>query len=278
MNLFFYSKKHFLFKIPALILASFLLLTIYSPTDTLKSHLQTRQNGPCTNHAMGEFVPNPDDCKYFYWCGENGEAVAASCPPNMLFNPENKLCDTADNVQCEITTLAPATISPSLPESPSNAEQYCYNMFLQQPSSNALVFLAHPNNCHQYFMCYHGQALLQDCSFNLHWNSKIGKCDLPSNAHCLQQGGSNTLPPTMSVPTPDTPVWGGNSIICPSYGQHIFPHMERCDFFIYCVKGYAILQKCPFYHYFDIESSRCKWRNMAVCVKDLNLQFRNNKV
>ncbi|XP_037825398.1 uncharacterized protein LOC119613456 [Lucilia sericata] len=233
------------------------------------------QNNVCLNHAMGEFVANPLDCKKFYLCGLNGEAVPASCPPNMLFNPVSKICDTQSNVRCEATTTLappPATTQVTTTVSPiASVVDYCLNLYTQQPSADALIFVAHPSSCHQYYMCYYGQALLQECSTDLQWNSRIGKCDLPSNAKCHKEDGNMPVP---VAPTESPSIGNANGIVCPVYGQHIFPHMQRCDFFIYCVKGHAILQQCPFYQYFDVESSRCKWRKVALCIKDLKLVFR----
>lgn len=254
-----------------------ILLLVYTPSETLKIPVKFRQNNLCANQAAGVFVANPLDCKRFYLCGENGEAVPASCPPNMLFNPVSKICDTQDNVRCETTTVQPPVTTaptPSPTEAPpsSSVVDYCLNVYSQQPSADSLIFLAHPSNCHRYYMCYYGQALLQECSTDLQWNSRIGKCDLPSNAKCQSQGGNIPVP---IAPTDSAPI-GDNGIVCPVYGQHIFPHMQRCDFFIYCVKGHALLQQCPFYQYFDVESSRCKWRKVALCIKDLKLEFRKN--
>ena len=183
-------------------------------------------------------------------------------------------------VQCKQTTSKPAIASNQPPStsgisSENTVSEYCANAYNQQPNSDSLIFLAHPRNCQQYYMCYYGKALLQQCSSYLHWNSRIGKCDLPLNAKCKPEDGSLTLPvvPTAMASTNNI---GDEGIVCPAYGQHIFPHMLRCDFFIYCVKGYVILQRCPFYQYFDVESSRCKYLKRALCIKDLKLEFRKN--
>lgn len=253
-----------------------ILLLSYKLCHSFKYPLKSRQNDLCFNKAVGEFVPNAMDCKKFFMCAENGEAVPASCPAHMYFNAETHICDTSEHVRCQQTTLAP--INPSAaPETDTPASssvmEYCLNAYNQHSNSDSLIFLAHPSNCKQYYMCYYGQALLQECSTDLHWNSRIGKCDLPLNAKCKPEGGSLVIP---AVPTEPTPSEGNNGIVCPAYGQHIFPHMQRCDFFIYCVKGHAILQQCPFYKYFDVESSRCKWRKEALCIKDLNFEYRKN--
>lgn len=256
--------------------------------EAFKYAVRSRQNVYCKGHELGEFVSNPMDCKLFYWCGENDEAVTASCPPNMLFNPLTKLCDNPKNVKCNTgltsttnnpiimsltTTSSPETTTT---EAPSRAEQYCYNLYDIERNTYALVFLPHPRNCQLYFMCYQGQALLQACGSKLHWNTKLVKCDLPSNAECFGseleevEGGDVEVLPSL-----DENICGNvYGIKCPLYGEHIFPNVKRCDSFIYCVKGQAVLQSCPFYTVFDVESARCIWRLKATCVKDLNIKYR----
>uniref|UniRef100_A0A1I8QE94 Chitin-binding type-2 domain-containing protein n=1 Tax=Stomoxys calcitrans TaxID=35570 RepID=A0A1I8QE94_STOCA len=240
-----------------------------------------RQEDICANQAVGDFVENPLDCRLFFLCGDNGEALEASCPSHMVFNSQTKLCDTIENVpQCkqEQPQTQPSTSTPSssnVDNILANANKHCQDILSQGLESTSLVFIANPQNCYQYFMCYHGQALVQECSTNLYWNSKIGKCDLPSNVQCLQPGQDATNGGDISTSFVEKPAQSGDSF-CPLYGHHIFPHMERCDLFIYCVKGYAVLQQCPFFHYFDVESARCKLRTRALCVKDLNLKFRKN--
>ncbi|CAD7005123.1 unnamed protein product [Ceratitis capitata] len=270
-----------------------------------------RQNNVCLNHTAGEFDRNPDDCRSFYLCLENGQAVLAPCPPTMLFNPVSKLCDTADNVNCEASTTGVANVSNnnnnnnhngnndnnnnnnsynngnSVGNALLNVSQYCAS---QPTEQNRIIFVGSSINCQQYFMCYYGQAVLQECSANLHWNANIAKCDLPEKAGCQLENGDT------SASSSETINGNGNSgngvgtseigsqsggqsstdelINCPIYGQHVFPHMSRCEYFIYCIKGHAILQQCPFYYNFDIVSKSCKWRRSAICVRDLNINFQ----
>ncbi|XP_005191997.2 protein obstructor-E [Musca domestica] len=261
-----------------------------NPVQSLRHKVSRQNSNPCANHAVGDLVENPTDCSLFFFCGDDGETVEASCPYNMFFNPQTKLCDVVEKVpHCQTGNRPPSpangpnSAAPAAPSAPvsaedilANANRYCFDLYGQQAQSNALVFIANPQNCYQYFMCYHGQALVQECSANLYWNAKIGKCDMPTNVQCIPPELSNANAMQIS------PVPGGGEqpqeqeTMCPVYGHHIFPHMERCDFFIYCVKGHAIVQRCPFFHYFDVESGRCKVRPMALCIKDLNLKFRMN--
>lgn len=260
------------------------------PLEALNYALSSRQSSYCEGHEFGEFIANPKDCKLFYLCGENGEAVLASCPLNMLFNAQTKLCDNALNVQCETmtTTAQPAAISSTsssakpplstMDNMPPQVENYCFNYYAKQTNDYALVFIAHPHNCQQYYMCYQGQALLHTCSPQLHWNTNSKKCDLPNRANCLRpQLEVESGEEVEILPSLDEPIWG-NGIKCPPHGEHIFPNIKRCDTFIYCVSGQAVLQACPFYQTFDVDSGRCSWRSKSVCVKDLSGSYRSINV
>lgn len=254
------------------------------------------QNNICLNHTAGEFDRNPNDCRSFYLCLENGQAVMAPCPPTMLFNSVSKLCDTAENVNCDITIPIGGNNTNNSNKNGNtdgndnneflSASRYCGS---QQTGQNRIIFIGSNSNCQQYFICYYGQAVLQECSANLHWNAKTGKCNLPEKAGCQLWNGdvgiteyihvngngdnANVVGPLLYGSQIGEQFTIGELINCPLYGQHVFPHMSRCEYFIYCIKGHAILQQCPFYHNFDIVSKSCKWRTTAVCVRDLNINF-----
>ncbi|XP_036327548.1 probable chitinase 10 [Rhagoletis pomonella] len=287
------------------------LATITQYPYTSSSHLLyrngfKRQNGICLNHTSGEFDRNPDDCRSFYLCLDNGQAVMAPCPPTMLFNSASKLCDTADNVSCDIGIPSSDNDSNANDNNNNgnaennaesngdneelNASRYCAS---QPAEQNRIIFLGSSSSCQQYYICYYGQAVLQDCSANLHWNANTAKCDLPENAGCPLWTGSTGIS-TIGLANgsgvngngadsfaPNGNQIGGQTvnselINCPIYGQHVFPHMVNCEYFIYCVKGHAMLQKCPFYYHFDIVSKSCKLRTVAICVRDLNFNFRKS--
>ncbi|XP_067644550.1 probable chitinase 10 [Eurosta solidaginis] len=278
----------------------FLLLAFtFSPSNASPSLFPARirlkrQNDVCRNHTPGEFAKNPDDCRSFFLCMDNGQAVMAPCPPTMLFNPISKLCDTAANVKCDIDMPIDYTNyinnynnnnneninneNDNNDNELQNASKYCAS---QHSDQNRILFVGSSIGCDRYFICYYGKAVLQECGANLHWNANAAKCDLPEKAGCPlwsdNKDTSTNSPSNGSVSYGNTNneyVGDSQLINCPIYGHHIFPHMSRCEHFIYCVKGYAILQQCPFYYRFDIVSKSCKWRTAAICVQDLNINFR----
>lgn len=252
------------------------------PTNSVT--IRQSASSMCANQLIGSFVPHPEDCRLFYLCMESGDAVLASCPSTMLFNAENKICDAPQNVRCINGT--DGVNSKNNGTNPSNspnddidvnvmvtdAASYCATLLAPQAGSNRIVYIGSSSHCNNYYICYYGQALLQSCSAELHWNAVTAKCDLPERAQCtlFDQNESAIKPPF------DSTNISNDLIHCPSYGQHLYPHMRRCEFFIYCVKGYATLQQCPFYYYFDVVTKSCQKARSAVCVRDFNFPRRKN--
>ncbi|KAM8708359.1 hypothetical protein ACLKA7_015348 [Drosophila subpalustris] len=230
------------------------------PTNSVT--IRQSAGGLCANHLVGSFVEHPEDCRLFYLCMEQGNAVLASCPSTMLFNAANKICDAAENVRCTNSTSSnppPASDDNDL-NMVTDAASYCATLRPQQPESNRIVYVGSSTSCNNYYICYYGQAILQACSSELHWNAVTAKCDLPERAQCTLDIPSLNSPSSTHGPNPSNEL-----IHCPPYGQHVYPHMRRCEFFIYCVKGYATLQQCPFYYYFDVVTKSCQWSRTAVC-------------
>jgi len=192
----------------------------------------------------------------------------------MLFNSESKLCDAAANVKCrngtdtmEIPPLESGDDDTN--NMVTDAATYCATV-MQQQSSESIVYVGSSSSCGKYYICYYGQAILQECSSQLHWNAMTGKCDVPERAQCTL-GGQEESPANGNSNSQSSGSISSDLIHCPAYGQHLYPHMRRCEFFIYCVKGHASLQQCPFYYFFDIATKSCQWSRTALCVRDLNL-------
>ncbi|EDW18217.1 probable chitinase 10 [Drosophila mojavensis] len=238
--------------------------SIRKPTNSVS--IRQSSLGLCRNQASGSFVEHPDDCRLFYLCQDNGDAVLASCPLNMFYNKLNKICDTAANAGCQNKTNQDIVIPPTNNEQNLNsmitdAAKYCATL-TPQAGNDRIVYVGSSSSCSKYYICYYGQAILQECSEELHWNAVTAKCDLPERAKCTLE--VNTLP--VRPPSDIT----SELLHCPAYGQHLYPHMQRCEFFIYCVKGHATLQQCPFYYFFDVITKSCQWSRTALCVRDLN--------
>lgn len=55
-------------------------------------------------------VPNPNDCASYYAC-DGGVAYLMNCSAGLLFNPELRVCDWADNVTCSVNSSS--SVAPS---------------------------------------------------------------------------------------------------------------------------------------------------------------------
>ncbi|XP_033150646.1 peritrophin-1 [Drosophila busckii] len=193
------------------------------PTNSVT--IRQSSNGLCDGHSTNEFVAHPEVCRSFYLCGEKGDAVLAFCPPTMLFNPEKKLCDAAENVSCN--NMNDGTTSTNSPPSSSGNDfdnivtdpaTYCASLMPQQ-ANDRIVYIGSSSSCSRYYICYYRQAIMQECSAELHWNSLTAKCDLPERAQC-------TLEQTIRPPSSNSNI-NSELIHCPTYGQHLYPYLKR---------------------------------------------------
>ena len=46
---------------------------------------------------------SPDDCSIYFQCTQDGVAHQQTCASGLHFNPETKICDWPDNVQCTLS-------------------------------------------------------------------------------------------------------------------------------------------------------------------------------
>ena len=64
-------------------------------------------SGPSTSFecpSSGLF-PSPDDCSIYFQCTQDGIAHQQTCASGLHFNPETKICDWPDNVQCTLSMV-----------------------------------------------------------------------------------------------------------------------------------------------------------------------------
>ncbi|XP_055374509.1 protein obstructor-E-like [Condylostylus longicornis] len=183
----------------------------------------------CENQKDGIFVQNPEKCELFYQC-RNGEPLLASCPEGMYFDPKSGICDMANNVFCKHDFIDPE-INDEIIECP------------EDENKEILTFIASTIDCNRYYICYHGNPIKQECIPELHFNNKTKRCDFKENAKC-------TI----------------TNIRCgPEFHKHTLPHPINCSLYYYCILGLPLIQRCPFYHHFDISSRSCKWQNKSNC-------------
>lgn len=183
--------------------------TNYSPTTEV---------GPCYHRASG-FARDVNDCQSYFIC-ENGSAIRARCPGNLMFDAENEACWWREEVECfqcprdQVYALLPvpntcyqfyrcwqgrATIhscpNPLVFDRRERACNFIHGTGCEggqtvgqtcpQVDGDEPVLLPDENNCSGYFLCYNGQPLQRQCAAGLHFNRILRACDLPENANCM---------------------------------------------------------------------------------------------
>ncbi|XP_058838642.1 probable chitinase 10 [Topomyia yanbarensis] len=204
----------------------------------------------CMDLPDGSKVPSPLFCNQFFVCQNGMLSDEGTCPPNMLFNPDNEECDFPQHVDCrgvplpseedtdEPTNPTEATDPTDPPEPTDSAEPTDPPILTEQcpeVDSEFPVFLPVPDNCNAYILCFHGNEIRMECSAGLYWNKNTNKCDDPSNVDCVK-----------------TDEYG-----CPREGVHFLPHPDSCKKYIYCRDGFSRVQSCAFLHKFDPVEKTC---------------------
>lgn len=126
------------------------------------------------NGRDGIFIKNQRGCEFFYYC-HNGQPLEAYCPGTFWFNEDSGICEDQKDVHCTINE------APSPPDQqPEVTEPITCPAF----DSNSITFIASKIDCNQYYICYHGTPVRQQCIPGMHWNPIINKCDYPDNVKC----------------------------------------------------------------------------------------------
>ncbi|XP_055856188.1 probable chitinase 10 [Episyrphus balteatus] len=264
--------------------------------------LRSPKEPECRGKKVGSFVRDPYSCDKFYYCGPDETAIVVDCPHEMIFNDEKEICDFPSNYHCvprikededggisttttekpqittsilqetslvtsskpktTLSTVSTEMVTPTTMTTPSTISTTTLVTIENKcplKDTKKLIFLPHPGECQRYYICYHGLPVPQECISELHWNAKTNQCDFPEKAGCLESTTTVVVPSTATVPVEVL-------INCPFRGEQIYPHPVHCNYFIYCIYGYATIQQCPFYHHFDIYTKKCLWQTVATCI------------
>lgn len=229
----------------------------------------------CNGVVSEEFIVDPGSCDHFFYCEDGKNPVLTACPVGMLFNADIHICDLPEHVSCgsstvnittteetnsDLTTVLPntTTLRPQTTKSTvttnnlpkSTTAKPTNNVEVECPigSHDTVQFVSSKTSCREYFICHQGTAFQKECLPELHWNDATKKCDLPEIVKCqLEMIGSSS---------------------CPSCGQYVYAHPTKCDQFIYCINGFEIPQKCPFFYHFDVVHRKCMLKTIARCILD----------
>lgn len=141
----------------------------------------------CFGHPTDTIIAHPTECNLFFEC-DGGVGSQNQCPPNSFFNPEINECDP--NYQCNLpgsttTTSYPyitTPMKPTKPTKPTNAS----NHTIKCPTNDTtmVTFLANPNNCSEYFMCYYGKPLRFVCPRRYEFSAADKACIPAKQSTC----------------------------------------------------------------------------------------------
>ncbi|CRL03885.1 CLUMA_CG017009, isoform A [Clunio marinus] len=194
----------------------------------------------CDDWVDQDTFVNPERCEGFLMCW-GGELIELDCPPGMIFDFMDLVCDTPDRAVC---WLDAENMPP--PGTPDNG--------CPPPGSDEVRFL--PSDfCDEFYICINGEPIPLQCAPGLHWNIEQNSCDDPSRAGC------DAGPPPDQLPN------------CPPGVTRQLPHPTNCNWFIHCNNGNRSIQQCQHLHHFDVDLERCLFKTIARCASDM--RFRN---
>lgn len=142
----------------------------------------------CQTLPDGSKIESPFLCNQFFVCENGMLSVEGSCPSNMLFDAETKVCDFAENVDCKGVPLPPEFETEIPKDTTPNTETEAPNSTTPstkcpQEDPEEPIFLPVENDCKSYILCFHGKDIVRSCPSNMYWNSESLECG-PSSAHC----------------------------------------------------------------------------------------------
>lgn len=107
--------------------------------------------------------------------------------------------------------------------------------------------IASEESCSEYFLCFHGNALKQECADGFEFSKEKSTCVPDDESKCFIN----------SCPQDDD-----NS-------EPIFIPSKKCDEYFVCVGGNPIKQTCAKGLHWSVKAKRCEPEETAGCVSSL---------
>ncbi|GIY72422.1 chondroitin proteoglycan 2 [Caerostris darwini] len=109
----------------------------------------------------------------------------------------------------------------------------------------------HETYCQQYYNCWDGRAVVQECPGKLLFNPVISACDFPEAVNCLAR-----------LRNPE-PAMTADGRCLKQFG--IFPDPTDCTAFYQCSHGRSFRTVCPYYTAFDERYLVCVHAHEVEC-------------
>ncbi|CAG9565997.1 unnamed protein product [Danaus chrysippus] len=256
----------------------------------------------CAKKGSDGLLVAHEHCDKFYKCS-NGKNVSMNCPPGLLYNPVESVCDYASNVKCGDRVI-PSPDENKPEDENDNSDNNNNNDDNNGGDNNGPcncvpdeapaicgkagsdgVLVAH-EHCNKFYKCSHGRNVSMSCPSGLLYNPYKGWCDYPSNVEC----GDRVIPD----PEEDKPDNGDNNngnddnngadddkpcncdpdkapAICgePRSDGVLIAH-EHCDKFYKCANGKNVPMNCPAGLFYNPHKQVCDYPSNVECGDRVN--------
>ncbi|GFR31106.1 hypothetical protein TNCT_174501 [Trichonephila clavata] len=197
--------------------------------------------------------PNPTDCATFFNCVD-GQAIAMSCAPGLLFDPETKMCNFANQVKCKNECRGPNGMFPS------------------------------QHRCDEFVLCTNNKPKVQRCKKGLYFDANLQVCNYKDQVLCTLPGGGKKNKTTGNDKDKGKNKGGGMVMedmaakmraqkelamasvrsVCPK-ARGLFAHAESCNMYYQCYDGEVLAKSCPEGLLFDNEKHSCAYGKDVEC-------------
>ncbi|CAK9798859.1 Probable chitinase 10 [Anthophora quadrimaculata] len=225
---------------------------IEKPTDPSKPGL------PC---MLGEYVPDPGNCKNYFRC-VLGELQREQCAPGLHWDASRGICDWPAAAKCQTetdrvtqkpwTTVRTTTTTTTTPKFTTITTTEDLDL---RPGRNCEhgQYYSHPNSCTGFLICVNGNLISQQCGPGLNWNSEKSMCDWAFKNPCIRKPAKRASLVASNA----------KSTQCTSNSFTSVP--GDCERFQACVwDHYEVFHCAPGLH-FNQRTKICDWPARANC-------------
>ncbi|XP_055857127.1 probable endochitinase [Episyrphus balteatus] len=234
-----------------------LSLLVTPQQQQLKNPL--KDQGICEDIEYGTVLPYPGRCDLYIKCIEPAPPTF-SCPSDLEFNAETKICQDPKEAGCSIPKVTPEF--PTTTEASKLLPPPIYPGICSNYSNGELI--PYPGNCSQYILCCDIPiATAQECPYGQEFNAKLQICETPEDAGC-------------SILTPTEPPGCANSTtgLCKDNKPgDVIPYPGKCNKFIECGIKVSYGRTCKNGYHFNPKLLICDEPTSAQCLTAALLCF-----
>ena len=179
-----------------------------SPVEAFPTNQGLKQNQiassnndvDCSSLKDGEKIPSPNSCSEFYEC-VHGVAYLFQCAnmtdgKQLYFNQTLQSCNWPWEVECEISSTEPTTVTESSNVSTTKEDDELLRVFAAIVDTTVDCSevengdkISSPTNCSEYYVCVMGRAYLYQCPImasggRLYYDPELEVCNWPWLVDC----------------------------------------------------------------------------------------------